>query len=280
MLKFHWSLLRAIPEVLRGTVEAWLFWLQSIIVPIVVWFYPTWRPIVDGPDFSRWAVAIPIGLTVLYGMLRVNYVKFTSVQTRLHEKEAELEVIAASAPSVAVSRIVREDVRVESSGRVLNVWQIWFENRPKVNSTQATAKHLTAYVEFCDQDWHPSIHFVGQWAVTRQPEHAGWQGIAAVVEELRPVHVWAKLLVLSRHSFYSTHRDISGNEIQRRLVFGLAGENFHESDEATSYPYLLPDDAVHLRITVTAENMTPRTLRFRLTRGVDADVSEIVEITP
>lgn len=83
MLKFYWGLFRGIPEVLRGTTEAWIFWIQTIVVPVVVALYPKWKVYVDGPTFSRWVIVFPIVLSIIYGMLRVNYVRYTELANEL-----------------------------------------------------------------------------------------------------------------------------------------------------------------------------------------------------
>jgi hypothetical protein len=76
MLRFYWSLVREIPAVLRNSAEAWVFWILTIGVPLAVWFNPQLQASINTPQFSRWFVLVPIAVSVVYGMLRVNYQRF------------------------------------------------------------------------------------------------------------------------------------------------------------------------------------------------------------
>ena len=69
--RFYGSLITEIPAVLRSTIEAWVFWILTIGVPVLLWVRPSFKPMTDLPEFSRWVVTVPIVISILYGMLRV-----------------------------------------------------------------------------------------------------------------------------------------------------------------------------------------------------------------
>ncbi len=85
MLAFYLSMFRDIPSVLRTKREAWIFWLWTLIVPLVVWFNPQLTRAMDTPEFSRWFVMVPIGASVFYGLLRANYVRVRGLQKQVKE---------------------------------------------------------------------------------------------------------------------------------------------------------------------------------------------------
>ena len=78
MLRFYFTLVRDIPRVLRGTHEAWAYWLLSVGVPVVLAFKPKWRPITE----SGWLIAVPVAVSTAYGMLRVNYQRYRELEIR------------------------------------------------------------------------------------------------------------------------------------------------------------------------------------------------------
>ena len=99
MLRFYWSLFRDIPSVLRGSAEAWVFWIMSVVVPSIVFIAPWGMQSIETPGFSRWFVLLPIGLSTAYGMLRVNYRRFQSLESERNElrarQEPQLEIVFA-----------------------------------------------------------------------------------------------------------------------------------------------------------------------------------------
>jgi hypothetical protein len=80
---FYISMLRDIPKVLRGTVEAWFFWIGSFVVPVAVFFNPELRAAMDSPEFSRWFVLMPIAVSIIYGLARANYARYRTLQSRI-----------------------------------------------------------------------------------------------------------------------------------------------------------------------------------------------------
>src|ERR1700754_3887941 len=85
MFRFYWSLIREIPSVLRDSAEAWAFWILTIGAPAVVLLNPQLQRWIDTPQFSRWFVLVPIGLSVAYGVLRTNYKRFVELQAERDE---------------------------------------------------------------------------------------------------------------------------------------------------------------------------------------------------
>jgi hypothetical protein len=92
MLAFYFRLLRDIPSVLRGTHEAWAYWVLSVVVPLVLLFKPEWLPVTESP----WLIIVPVGLSVLYGVLRVNYVRFCKLQQLVLDARSREDADAAT----------------------------------------------------------------------------------------------------------------------------------------------------------------------------------------
>lgn len=91
MLRFYCSLIREIPAVLRNSAEAWAFWILTIAAPAVVVLNPQLQQWIDTPQFSRWFVLVPIGASVFYGLLRVNFGRFEVITRECDEARRQLE---------------------------------------------------------------------------------------------------------------------------------------------------------------------------------------------
>lgn len=145
MVRFYASLIRDIPTVLRGTHEAWAYWLLTLIVPIVLWIWPELRPMTDTP----WLIGAPIALSVLYGMLRVNYVRFQTAEATANELRDKLSTALTDAPNfegnvdaIAVAEFnhgptLAALISVTNNGRVastLQDWQVYLDGQmtPKI----------------------------------------------------------------------------------------------------------------------------------------------------
>jgi hypothetical protein len=89
MIKFYLSLVAEIPSVLRGSAEAWTFWILSIGVPVLVFFAPELKPGIEGRNFSRWFVVAPITVSAAYGILRTNYMRYARLSAALKREEQE-----------------------------------------------------------------------------------------------------------------------------------------------------------------------------------------------
>lgn len=95
MWRFYWSLIREIPRVFRDTTEAWTFWIVSIAAPLAVLLNPQLQSWINTPPFSRWFVFAPIAVSVVYGMARVNYARFSTLTTERDDARLQLEHRAA-----------------------------------------------------------------------------------------------------------------------------------------------------------------------------------------
>jgi hypothetical protein len=157
-------------------------------------------------------------------------------------------------------------------GAHIDVWELWFRNRPSRQVVAATAKNLTAEISFCDDQWVRSLDpFVGQWAVTRMPHHVGWDSLEPMID-LQAIHTWGKLLVAGTTSIISTRmeKNTDGKEelmATERDVYALSGENLHHDPQwAAHQQYLLRRSAVRLRVTLAAENMPEQVFHFVIKR--------------
>jgi len=164
---------------------------------------------------------------------------------------------------------------------VIEVWQLWFVNRPAIRSPDAVARQLTAMVEFCDSTWQKAIEpFIGQWAITRMPDHVGWDELRSQID-LGPAPSRGKLMLICQTSSYLTvrSRETNDEQITTRDVYVLAGENIHAYPQDASHPkYQLKPDVVRVRVTLTADNMEEQESQFKITRQQDGTVVAITEI--
>lgn len=86
MLRFYLSLVRDIPSVFRDSYERWTFWILAIAAPVVLLVWPDARPMTDSP----WIIAVPVLMSVAYGMLRVNYARFKALEEIIDGLRSEL----------------------------------------------------------------------------------------------------------------------------------------------------------------------------------------------
>lgn len=188
---------------------------------------------------------------------------------------------ARAEPRILFDRVSRSPVRLGpqvNRNYFVDVWQLWFTNRPTANSAEATARNMTAFVEFCDDEWRPVRSMIGQWAITEMPEHVGWRSLENHID-LPPVHTFGKLLLLIQNDVFVEHV-VSGVRETQRGVYAAAGENLHERRLAGDHPdYALPR-ATRVRVRLAAENMDEQEFQFRIERQVDGTVTGLDEIRP
>lgn len=82
MLRFYWSLIREMPAAFRNSDEAWAFWIWTIGTPLAALFNPELQKWMNTPQFARWFFVVPVAVSVVYGLLRANYVRFGEVSER------------------------------------------------------------------------------------------------------------------------------------------------------------------------------------------------------
>ena len=95
MVRYDLTLLRDIPAVFRGTAEGYLFWIGTVGLPLLLYFAPRLKPMTEN---NPWLIGVPIALGVIYGMMRVNYLRFTklhgdfaSLSRRLDDTQPEYD---------------------------------------------------------------------------------------------------------------------------------------------------------------------------------------------
>jgi hypothetical protein len=72
---------------MRRGLEGVLFWVGTVIVPLVLWLGPGLRVWSDNFPTSGWLPVVPIGLGLLWGLARANYERVTALQVRLDRFE-------------------------------------------------------------------------------------------------------------------------------------------------------------------------------------------------
>lgn len=119
MLAFYWGLFRDIPTVLRGTHEAWAYWLFSIAAPTALAIWPQLRPTTDSP----WLIAAPVTLSLIYGMARVNYQRFKDLSAaveQLNDKFSPAIAVEAVCETEPGRRVARLRIRNKGIEQIRN----------------------------------------------------------------------------------------------------------------------------------------------------------------
>lgn len=84
MLRFYLGMLPECRRVFRGTIEAWLFWVFTLLGPLLIYFNPELKQMLEQEAvLSRWWALAPIGASILYGIMRVNYERFRQLESRV-----------------------------------------------------------------------------------------------------------------------------------------------------------------------------------------------------
>lgn len=147
MLRFYWSLLLEIPSAFRSAVETWLFWGISVVVPLAVWLNPSWRPLMEADAFSRWFIAIPVAVSLLYGLLRANFRRFEANHAKIKKLEARLEELTRPRLHVVVDRTTIDAVNDNIAVYGLKVGSTSATTIPDVEVTIVEATVLGAASE-------------------------------------------------------------------------------------------------------------------------------------
>lgn len=91
MLKYYWHLLRSVPGVFRGTWEGLAFWVTAMVAALAV-FSPELSAAVQQrlSAWPRWYGLVALGVLVLYGLARANWLEIKRRGERITELEGEL----------------------------------------------------------------------------------------------------------------------------------------------------------------------------------------------
>lgn len=229
---------------------------------------------------SPWWTLGTIGAFTLMRVAINNYGEFEKVQAELLSSNSELDAIRNSAPRIVFDMAVRKPLQFGAGDleRHHGVWQLWFVNRPIRSTPNATALAVTAEITFYDSTGTDvQLQFIGQWAISAQPEHAGWSEIRPAID-MPAGHIWAKLLLLVQTETVTTCIVNDAEEVTT-LVYGLSGENLHERPlDADHDHYVLDKPAKRLRISLMGTNMEAERFEFDIQRAEDGEVLAITRI--
>jgi hypothetical protein len=117
MFSYYLALLREVPSVFRGTTESVLFWIGSIGYWVVLYFAPGLRPMTES---NPWIIGLPVAVGLAYGIMRVNYARFTKLQD-------DAEILKRQINDTKPKLFMREALirKVEQS-----VGPMWVPNHP------------------------------------------------------------------------------------------------------------------------------------------------------
>lgn len=271
MLAFYLSLAREIPTVLRGTVEAWAFWIWTVGAPMIALFNPELAKVIETPVFSRAFVGVPIGLSVLYGMMRVNYERFKA----LEGKNALLEsandtsdlprfVVAGargswmySNPMAAVTTSSAEPIdRIKRYYVLL----IDVENSPQRRTPRSSATNVTASIQFFTNDKppQPAVAIIGQWITkSAAPRHIGADETGPIVD-IPANNLPARLYIALRPK-------------RSQNAYAYAKENLHANIDGSHPPFELRESEYKVLVRLScSESEQDLWLRLK-TKGPDEE---------
>jgi hypothetical protein len=249
-------------------------------------------PTLTGPDFKPSVVWGP-------GLLLRFHASFLAWRQE-HDRAERLQLESGdrSRPNILFHRAEHAEISFTPAAAVhlraprapehLEVWEVWFRNRPEHPDHRSQAQEMTASVELCDDQWRAGLRFVGQWVESIEPEHVGWTALRDRWS-LPPTHTWGKLLILGNDSAvisngeWSDKPDENGElewiEKSRRIVLALSGECIHAMASTTPpLKYWLDDSVTRLRVTLIALNMPERVYQFALKRDLEGAVTDISQI--
>ncbi len=116
MVQFYCSLLAEIPKVFRKSAEGVVFWAFTVGAPIATFLWPKLAPMDIGRELSHWWALLPIAVSVVYGMLRVNYERFEAIRTELATaNEAEKARRQRTAIRSAVGNYRRSFINIQNA---------------------------------------------------------------------------------------------------------------------------------------------------------------------
>jgi hypothetical protein len=211
----------------------------------------------------------------LSGFYVALLVRNHTTETRLHELEQVLHT--DDSPAVVFDR-ARHSVEVTPSdvSERIRVSPLWFLNQPVKRTTNSVARGLMARIEFCDSNWQLTKEIIGQWAVTRMPEHVGWQEMRAKID-LAPGLEWGKRLLTAKPTLES-FTGTGGEWVRQRPLFALAGENIFHQRTADHPEYFLGSETTRVRVILSAENMGEQLFQFQIDRSDDGGITAIRKI--
>jgi hypothetical protein len=102
-----------------------------------LWQLLTWvRPTTELPAFRPWVLWVP-GLVVTFG---ATFVAWRDESDRADRAEDKLKAIRDTRPKIVFDCVHHESVRLSPpDAREVQVWQLWFQNRPAVHEKSTLA---------------------------------------------------------------------------------------------------------------------------------------------
>lgn len=207
---------------------------------------------------------------LVLGLYVALFIKYNEVTKSNEALATTLRALNDSQPRVRFEQLggPTKINRDEKTGRALEIRQLWFVNEPVTRGAAATAKKLSATVEFCDDEWRGVLpKFRGIWAITRQHDHVGWIDLEQEVD-LGALPARAKLMLVGQGRHYL----LKAGGVQERGVWALAGENGHAYPEWNHPSYRLPVQVTRVRVVLSAENMGDQHFDFRIEREENGTV--------
>ena len=233
---------------------------------------------------------VPPVVGILVGMLIASFVAYGNLVAQHEQVQRQLESLRNARPVLRIEKVDKSRIALgtvfqegtfsrERERYTVDVWQLWIVNEPATRSPDAVARKLAAQITFYDGEWREALSFVGQWAITRMPDHSGWREIRSEID-LSAVPARGKLLLINQTDGIMSGRLEPGSElVTRRCIFALAGENLHAYPQsADHHAYMLNPEIIRLRVTLSAENLEPQDFRFALDRQADGTINAITEI--
>lgn len=222
-----------------------------------------------------WGIVVGLYVAVLTAYRQVAF--------ELEQLRSDVAQTRNARPQIVFEKVGGPtDITLANGGDVVEVWQIWFVNRPVMRTSTAIAQQLAATIEFCDDEWRRALDpFTGQWATTKMPDHVGWTDLRPQID-LSPAPTRGKLMLLQQTDTYVTSRSrtIGDREVTTREVYALAGENLHAYPKNAAHPkYHLAPGVTRVRVVLTATNMEEQEFRFRIDREEDGTVKAITQMT-
>jgi hypothetical protein len=85
MLRYYWALARRLPSIFRTMVEGWAFWVAMVLV-VLGFLSPELAMAAQTELGSRWWALVPVGVLILWGILKANYEQFQRVEKLANER--------------------------------------------------------------------------------------------------------------------------------------------------------------------------------------------------
>ncbi|MBI3245660.1 MAG: hypothetical protein HYZ50_04030 [Deltaproteobacteria bacterium] len=93
MLQFYFTLLAKAGRRFRQIMTTWRFWIGFVVLGATTLFLPRWSQSLNFPNLSGWYILVPVGLLILYCLLKANYEWFDELQNQIknYQKKKEEE---------------------------------------------------------------------------------------------------------------------------------------------------------------------------------------------